>query len=78
MKVDASEIIGGIVALVLIGSDFFLSLKGHVDSGLQSAVPLIVAFYFGTRSGTAATKQVGNMVANGGGHIHANDEGGAS
>lgn len=73
---DVPEVIQGVVALALIAADFFLSRSGHVDSGLQTAVPVLVAFYFGGRISTGGAKQAaksaaalnGNGNGNGGAH----------
>lgn len=48
------EFIAGVIALVLIGADVWLTVEGKVDTGLQASVPIIVAFYFGGRVSSQA------------------------
>jgi threonine/homoserine/homoserine lactone efflux protein len=52
-----AELIAGFIALALIGADVYLTVHGTIDSGLQAAVPIIVAFYFGGRASTKAWEQ---------------------
>lgn len=59
------ELVAGLVALSLIGADIFLSVHGTSDSGLQSAVPVIVAFYFGGRVSTTAWQRRAQTVEDG-------------
>lgn len=66
MRDYLTELIQGIVAIVLIGADVALVVSGHSDAVLSSAVPIIVAFYFGGRVTIAAVKQTQNGMASGG------------
>jgi hypothetical protein len=51
------DITAAIVAVILIAADVYLTIHGTQDTGLQGAVPVIVAFYFGGRITSRAWSQ---------------------
>lgn len=65
MREYVSEVIQGAVALALIAADVWLVGTGHPDTTLGTAIPIIVAFYFGTRGAIAIVKQSQQSNGNG-------------